>query len=218
MRILSIDCAVANNCRLKGRRTMKKSVITYVVLLMCFAPASSASAVIVDANQEWVMRMDPGVSITCVSYFIPDVVNVPASLIFAQPPQWTDLISFDYETAGWDTALTDGNKIAYIFGPEITNSGPDFLNIFSFRLYYQWKEEDVVDYPVYLDIVVFNYDEVVYDSSRWGTPGSPYEGSKDTLDGPYENPVPEPMTVCILGLGAAFCRKASLTGLRKRRR
>jgi hypothetical protein len=184
-----------------------KKLIFCVVLVMFFGPASSAWATIVDVNQEWVMGMDPGISITCVSYFIPDAPNVPSSLIFTQPPEWTNTVSFDYITEGWDTALTDANKTVYLFGPEITNSGAGYLSIFSYRLYYQWDDEDVVDYPVYLDIVVFNDDEVVYDSSRWGTPGSSYEWSEDTLDGPYENPLPEPMTICILGLGTVFLIK-----------
>lgn len=193
---------------------MRKLAIIYVVLLMCFGLALPAWATItvIDANQEWLMGIDPGLSITCVSYFIPDAIhapNVPDSLIFAQLPQWTNAIPFDYVSEGWDTALADGGKTAYVFGPEITNSGLDFLYTFSYRLYYQWEEEDVDvgDYPVYLDIVVFDNDEVVYESSRWGTPGTPYQWSEEPFDGPYENPVPEPMTVCILGFGVAVLIK-----------
>jgi len=185
---------------------MKRSVTTYIlVLLVCFGLTSSAGATTVDANQEWVMGIDSNISITCVSYFIPDVPNVPDSLIFAQLPEWTNTVPFDYNSAGWDTLLIDGDKTAYLFGPELTNSGPGFLNLFSYKLYYQWDDEDVVDYPVYLDVVVFDNDEVVYDSSRWGEPGS-YEGGEDLLDGPY-NPIPEPMTICLLGFGTALLRK-----------
>jgi len=186
---------------------MKKSVMTCaLVLLVCFGLTSSAGATTVDANQEWVMGIEPSISITCVSYFIPDVPNVPDSLIFAQLPEWTNTVSFDYNSAGWDTALTDGGKTAYLFGSELTNSGLSFLNLFSYKLYYQWGDEDVVDYPVYLDVVVFYDDEVVYNSSRWGEPGS-YEGGEAPLDGPYDNPIPEPMTICLLGLGTALLRK-----------
>ena len=187
---------------------MKKLIIS-VSFLVCFVPSSFVRAVIVDVNQDWSMVILPGDSITCVSYFIPDSLaapNVPDSLIFTQPPQWTNSIPFDYNSEGWDTELTDAGKTAYLFGPEITNSGPDLLFIFSYRLSYQWDTEDVIEYPVYLDIVVFNGDDVVYTSSRWGTPDSPYEYG-DPLDGPYQNPVPEPMTVCILTLGTAILIK-----------
>jgi hypothetical protein len=199
---------------------MKKLVITYVVLLMCLGLTSSVLATTVDVSEEEIMWMDPCTAITCVAYFIPDAPNVPESLIFSQPPSWTVTISFDYVGMGWDTALTDGGKTAYLFGPQIINTdpGPDVNYIFSYLLYYQWEEEDVIDYPVYLDIVVFNGDDVIYDSFRWGTPGISYESRDYNFGGPYENPVPEPMTICLLGLGTAFCRKASLTGLRKRRR
>lgn len=189
---------------------MKKPVETCVmVLLMCLVLVSSVCVATVEVSQEWKMTMDPVTAITCVAYFIPDVPNVPDSLIFSLPPSWTNWVPFDYISEGWDTALTDGGKTAYIFGPQIINLGPGYLDIFSYLLYYQWEEEDVIDYPVYLDIVVFNGDDVVYDSFRYGTPGSgtPFQWEEDNVDGPYENPVPEPMTVCILTIGAAFLRK-----------
>jgi hypothetical protein len=187
-----------------------KKLIFSVSFLVCFIPSSFVRAVIVDVNEDWSMVLFPGDSVTCVSYFIPDSLaapNVPDSLIFTQPPQWTNSIPFDYNSQGWDTELIDAGKTVCLFGPEITNdSETDWLFIFSYILSYQWDTEDVVDYPVYLDLIVFNRDNVVYESSRWGTPGSPYEYG-DPLDGPYENPVPEPMTVCILTLGTAILMK-----------
>ena len=184
-----------------------KKFIFCVVLLVCFGPPLSVSAVIVDVNQNLLLLLEPDITITCISYFIPDTPNVPDSLIFTQPPQWTNSVPFDHITEGWDTAMTDANKTVYLFGPPITNNEPDPAYIFSYKLFFQLEEEEVVDYPVYLDIVVFNGDDIIYDSSRWGTPGSPYQWSEDLLDGPYENPVPEPMTVCILGLGTVLLIK-----------
>jgi len=189
---------------------------------MCFGLTSPAQATIVDANDEWYMILDPNQPITCIAYFIPEIDGlVMESLIFPQPPEWTNSIPFDYTSAGWDTALANGGKTAYLFGPELTGSGV----IFSYKIHYQWDDEDpdYYDPPVFLDLVVFNGDTIVSEIAYWGTPGDYKLPAPDTtwseqFDGPpYENPVPEPMTICLLGLGAAFCRKASLTGLRKSR-
>jgi hypothetical protein len=209
---------------------MKKSIITYaLVLLVYFGLTSSAWATPVDVNKEALMVLEHDTSITCIAYFIPGVPGVPSSLIFTQAPQWTDTYYFDYVSEGWDTVLTDGGKTAYLFGPEITNSRPDPCNLFSYKLYFHWDTEDVVDYPVYLDTVVFDYEAIISKNARWGTPDSfesvPGTTWQEEYGGlPYDNPVPEPMTICFLGFGAAFCRKTSsrkgwltpLTGVRKR--
>jgi hypothetical protein len=197
---------------------MKKSIITCaLVLLMYFGLTLSAHATPVDANDEWGMTLQVGESFTCLAHFIPDTPNVPSSLIFTQPPVWTDTYTFDHITAGWNTALTDGNKTAYIFGPEIANTGPSPLDIFSYKLYYQWDDEGLdfdPNYPVYLDWVVFDDLTLIQDSGwrrkadgTWEWPANEITWREQHGDPPYENPVPEPVTICILGLGAAFLRK-----------
>jgi hypothetical protein len=189
-------------------------IVCASALLVCSGLTSSARATIVDVNQEAYMMIEPSTAITCIAYFIPDVPNVPGSLMFPQPPQWTDMIPFDHEAAGWNTALADGNKTVYIFGPEIANTGPSSLSVFSYKLYYQWDDGDPnynPSYPVYLDTVVFDGGAIVSETARRGTLGS-YETNPGTWQEeyggpPYENPAPEPMTICLLGLGAAFLRK-----------
>jgi hypothetical protein len=212
---------------------MRKSVITYATALLVYLGLTlSAYATPVDANDEWGMVLQPGESFTCLAHFIPDIPGVvPESLIFTQPPEWTNTYYFDYEAYGWDTVLTDGGKTAYLFGPRITNNGSEPNYPFSYKLYYQWDDEGLdfdPNYPIYLDWVAFDGPTTIGDNSYRRTAAGVWEKYdvtwREQYGGPpYENPVPEPMTVCILSLGAAFCRKASsrkgwlapLTGLRK---
>ncbi|MFA5239607.1 MAG: PEP-CTERM sorting domain-containing protein [Phycisphaerae bacterium] len=195
---------------------MEKSAVTCILVwLVCLGLTSSAQATIVDVNDEWYMILDPNQPITCIAYFIPEIDGyVMDSLIFSQPPEWTNSIPFDYVSEGWDTVLADGGKTAYLFGPELTGDGV----IFSYKIHYQWDDEDpdfYSDCPLYLDLVVFNGDTIVSEVAQWGTPGDynppiPDMTWSEDIGGnpPYENPVPEPMTICLLGLGAAFLRKS----------
>ncbi len=185
--------------------------------LVCFGLVSSAQATTVDANEGWEMALQPSESITCIAHFIPDVPNVPASLIFLQAPDWIQ--QFVPEAHSWETALADEGRTAYLFGPAITNDASDPLDIFEYRLYYQWDDEDPdfdPNYPVYLDVVVFDDQEIIRDFAYRGIPDGPYDPVNPTTwkeqyypeSDPYDNPVPEPMTICLLGLGVAFLRKS----------
>ncbi|MFZ0033944.1 MAG: PEP-CTERM sorting domain-containing protein [Sedimentisphaerales bacterium] len=192
---------------------MKKSAITCVlVLLVCLGLISSARATIVDANEEWERTLLPGESFTCLAHFIPGVPGViPESVIFTRPPEWTSTYP-----VGWDTAVIDGGKIAYLYGPRLTNNTSDTVYVFSFKLFYQWDTDAEgfdANYPVYQDVAIFDDLTLTYTYGGWR--GIPWERHEETWrehyypgSEPYENPVPEPMTICLLGLGAAFLRKS----------
>ncbi len=196
---------------------MNKSAMTCaLVLLVCLWLTSAARATIVDANESWTMKLQPGETFTAIAHFIPDVPGVPDSLIFPDTPDWIEL--FDPGALAWDVALADEGKTAYLYGPAITNVELSEIPIFSYMLYSQWDDEDPdfdENYPVYLDVVVFNDLEIVRDFALRGLPHGPWDTvNEDTWkeqydpeSNPYINPIPEPMTICLLGLGTALLRK-----------
>lgn len=160
------------------------------------------------------MKLQPGETFTAIAHFIPDVPDVMDSLIFPQAPDWVDL--YVPGALNWVTALADAGETAYLYGPAITNDGPNSISVFSYTLYCQWDDEDPnydPDYPVYLDVVVFNGQEIVRDFALRGVPSGPWDPVNPTTwreqygGDPYENPIPEPVMICLLGFGSAFLRK-----------
>lgn len=198
---------------------MKKSVITCaLVFLVCLGLASSVQAEIVDANEEWGIKLDSGQSLTCIAHYIPDVVTIPESLIFTSEPEPT----FRYTGGNWDgwqMVLSADNKMVYLYGPRNTNdTGNDNVKWFSYNLFFSWDDEDPnldPDYPVYIDTAVFNggfgcdsFAEEFWKGKPGGWPDNWVGPADPYYQGGYTNPAPEPMTICLLGLGAAFLRKS----------
>ena len=191
---------------------MKKPVIVCVlVVVMCLGLTSVARATFVEGWQEWGRILNIGESFTCIAYY------GLGSVEFTLAPVWTSTYPFDYVSAGWQTALSGNNKIAFLYGPRITNETSAIVELFSYELHYQWDDEDPgfeEDYPVYQDIAVFDsvpFGEPSYNEwDQRGTPGNGETGSWEyrsyPYEGPYTNPAPEPMTICLFGLGAVFLR------------
>ena len=205
---------------------MKKSVMTCAfVLLVCLWLTSGAWATIVDGNDTWGALLYEGESLTCIVHFVWSSVEFTAV-----PLQITE-IGYDaggiWGDIGWQAVLLDadgmivdtGGTIAYIYGPTIT--GGPVPELFSYNLFYQWDDE-IADplYPVYIDVAIYDgpYGSEPFDYWGWqGTPGDPdsweyrsapyYKDEPECEEGFYDNPAPEPMTICLLGLGTAFLRK-----------
>jgi hypothetical protein len=199
---------------------VKKSLITYIfVLLVYLWLALPAWAVIQYGQDAWDIRLDSGQSITCIAHFVWGSVefnDVPIQL------NWSEYIGGDWEDIGWEAMLSADSNIAYICGPQITNTtGIDDANWFAYNLSYKW--DDAIEdpsWPVYIDTAIYNgpYGSAPIDYWGWrGTPGIPeswqYRDEPYAKDQPwyteefFDNPAPEPMTICLLGLGAVFLRK-----------
>jgi hypothetical protein len=188
-------------------------------MLVCCVLATSAQGTLTSGVEEWGVTLLPGESFTCVAYYIPEVdplvIPVPESLVFYHTPAWTSTFPFDYIEAGWQTALSADNRVAYLYGPQITNNSGNPWHVFSFELAYQWDEADVVDYPVYNDFVIFDGETLVYDFAWQGIPGVTWEEPDevtylqqyDPTSDPYTNPVPGPATLSLVGFGMLFLRK-----------
>jgi len=209
---------------------MKKSVmICVLVVSVCTALNSPANATIDTGWQEWGFTLKDGQSFTCLAYYaLEEVESLSVDIQFTAPsPEWTETYT-GYLQLGldrdswWTTALSPDSKVAYIYGDRVTNTTGDDLELFSFELHYQWDDSAAgfdSNYPVYQDTVLWDGFQDWGDLDpevKWGKRGTPgnespgdWEDSPDWLpyDGPYSNPVPEPMTICLLGLGAGFLRK-----------
>ncbi len=206
---------------------MKKWFMIFAgVVLICLGLALTVRAVTVTSSEGWYVSLEPSGapsdSFTCIVYFIPDTPDIPVSLKFesGKPPAQTDhyLGGGWWDDIGWESTLSGDGKTAYIHGPRQTNSGLSTTKWFSYYLYYEWDDEDEdydPDYPVYQDVAIFDDQSLTFDEAWRGTPGNGWETPNPTTwkeqydppGGPYENPVPGPATIALLGLGAALLRR-----------
>jgi len=200
---------------------MKNSfMVCACVVLICLGLTLAVRAVTVTCSEGWYCSLAPGASFTCITYFIPDVPGIPESLVFNQAPAQTgDYLGGGWwDDIGWESTLSGDGKIAYIHGPRQTNTDTSTIKWFSYYLYYEWDDEDEnydPDWPVYQDVAIFDDQTLTFDEAWRGTPGNGWETPYDDTwkeqyypgSDPYENPVPGPATIALLGLGAALLRR-----------
>ncbi len=197
---------------------MKSLPIVFVLLLVIvIGPVSSARATIFTGSDEWYKNLDPGESVTCIAFY------GLGSVEYTQAPEWLFnewTPPYNHDIAGWNMVLTDADKTAYLYGPRATNTSSSASEWFAFELFFEWDDSAPdfdPNFPVYLDIAIFDGplgSTPTFAVGKRGTPGGTWEYKDgDPLSGPYqtevpyENPVPEPMTISLFGLGAAFLRK-----------
>lgn len=188
---------------------MKKVTL---VLFVSLISISVANATLIDANQPWMTTLDAHQSITCITHYIPDIAGVTDTLIFTAAPQFIDDLAYHGDETTWQTAISNDNKMVYLWGPQSTNPASFTQNWFLYDLEFQWDDQNLgdPDHPVYVDTAVFNGSQSTDEWGWKGTPGNEnswiatdnsHRQQNDPQSEPYTNPIPEPITLGLLTLG-----------------
>lgn len=187
-----------------------KSSKSVPVFLLLFSFVSIGKSAIYTSQQQWFINLDAGESFNSVIYYSRGLTE------FTQEPTWLSHPDYNGDTTDWALELSSDNKDAYIHGPQAINSSGSALGWFAITLYYQWDDTDTYQgggYDVYFDRVFYDGPIGSQPALTDGWAGTPGDNTSWDMIGPFEeltsytNPIPEPMVICILALGASFIRR-----------
>jgi len=189
----------------------KPAAISAFVIALSLLWALPAQAVIVDANDTAWLSLDAGQAVTCIALYVPDVVGIPETLVFSQPPVFISDAGFFGDFTDWQTAISPDQKMVWLYGPRSANEfGVNDVPWFKYQVFWQWDNTDPdldPTYPVYVDMAFFDgpFGSPSWEELSWkGLPGGwpdNWVGPTSSMGGPYTNPAPEPATVFLLGTG-----------------
>jgi hypothetical protein len=202
-----------------------KKVFVFFTAVVCLYLAPSVQAAIVNADTEWDISMGGTLpkairpSMNCIAYYIPDLPGLE-SLVFTAAPVFESVPSYIGDYGQWQTELALDGKAVYLYGPTITYDSDILQKWFIYTLSYQWDNAAAnfdPAFPVYHDITIFSGPKGSNSIQEWAWRGNPadilswkyqdhsYKGS-EPYTCPYA-PLPEPITILVLGLGAVLLRK-----------
>ncbi|MHC4757656.1 MAG: PEP-CTERM sorting domain-containing protein [Planctomycetota bacterium] len=194
---------------------MKRLFISYVFVCLLLFFTNPCEATLEDAWHTFHTRLDPGESLDCFQWLVPDPDYTgdydTTNLVF----KGAELLGFigDLDITGWDWHNVDvgGSKDIHYSGPLLTNTSDDWM-AFNYKIHFQWEDSVVEDFPAYADVALYSgglgtspNGGVVYGVKLTpGDVGSLTVVGNFTPVSEFSNPAPEPTTVALLGLGSIF--------------
>jgi hypothetical protein len=212
---------------------MKKVFVLFTVAV-CLYLTSAAHATIVNANLDWGISMGGTLpkairpSMNGIAYYIPDLFGLE-SLVFTAVPVFVNDSEYFGDYSQWQTELAPDGKAVYLYGPTTTYDSDILKKWFRYTLSYQWDDAAAgfdPAFPVYNDIAIFSGPKDSNSIQEWAQRGNPadiqswvvyqdhsYKGG-EPYTSPYD-PLPEPITILVFGLGAVLLGKIKIAELRQ---
>ena len=203
-----------------------KKVFVFFTVAVCLYLTSAAQATIRNASPDWDISMGGTLpkairpSMNGIAHYIPDLPGLE-SLVFTAAPVFKDVNPpYIGDYSQWQTELAPDGKAVYLYGPTTTYDSDILQKWFIYTLSYQWDDAAAnfnPAFPVYHDITIFSGPKGSNSIQEWAWRGNPadiqsweyqdhsYKGG-ESYTSPYD-PLPEPITILVLSLGAVLLGK-----------